>query len=89
MRLSRYTTCTIALTAALSMPVFAQDTPSSPGTTGSTSTSASPDSTTRRDNDRGFNWGWLGLLGLAGLMGFRKQPEAALRMDATRPSMPR
>jgi hypothetical protein len=83
-------TCALALAAALSMPAFSQ------GTAGSGTTSRSPGATTasadtttvRRDNDRGFDWGWLGLIGLAGLMGRRRQPDVhrtdGMRTTATR-----
>ena len=33
-----------------------------------------------RDNDRGFDWGWLGLLGLIGLAGL-------MRRDRTNPNV--
>ncbi len=84
MRFSYSKLCTVALTAALSMPTFAQGTTGAGGsTTGSTgATSTAPDTTIRRDNDRGFDWGWLGLLGLAGLMGLRRHPD--VRVDTTR-----
>lgn len=87
MRSTRYMTCAIALATTLSMPAFAQGTGSGTSSaTGSTGTSAN--TTSLRDNDRGFDWGWLGLIGLAGLMGLRKQPDVH-RSDATRTSMPR
>ena len=38
-----------------------------------TSTSAGTDTNATHTNDRrGFDWGWLGLLGLAGLLGLRR-----------------
>jgi MYXO-CTERM domain-containing protein len=38
-----------------------------------TSTSATTDTNATHMNDRrGFDWGWLGLLGLAGLLGLRR-----------------
>lgn len=84
MRSTHLKTCAIALAAALSMPVFAQGTTGSGSSTGSTgATSTTADTTVRRDTDRGFDWGWLGLLGLAGLMGMRRQPDVH-RVDATR-----
>lgn len=61
-------------------------------TTGTTSASGSAGngsnlSSSRMDNgadtNRGFNWGWLGLIGLAGLMGMRHSSSAA------RPNAPR
>ena len=85
MRFIRYTACAIALATSMAIPAFAQGTgtSSSSGATGTTGTVE-----TRRDDDKGFDWGWLGLLGLAGLMGLRKQPDVH-RTDATRPSVSR
>jgi hypothetical protein len=79
MRSIRCKTCALALTTALSMPAFSQG--SSTGSTGTTSAAA--DTTVRHDSDRGFNWGWLGLLGLAGLIGLRRQPDTT-RVDTMR-----
>lgn len=55
----------VLVTAALILPVMAsaQD----------NSTTATTTTTVRED--RGFDWGWLGLLGLAGLLGRNRQPE--------------
>lgn len=39
---------------------------------------------TGRDTDHGFNWGWLGLIGLAGLTGLRRRetmPSGRLATD--------
>jgi hypothetical protein len=92
MRSTHLKTCAIAMAAALSMPAFSQGTTgtgSSPGSTGSTGAmSSSSDTTVRHENDRGFDWGWLGLLGLVGLMGLRKQPEVN-RLNTTRTSAQR
>jgi len=91
MRFTSSKTCAIALVTALSMPAFSQGTNGSGNTTGSTAaptTTTGTDTTTRRDTDRGFDWGWLGLLGLAGLMGLRKQPDAH-RVDPMRTSAQR
>jgi hypothetical protein len=94
MRFTSSKTCAIALVTALSMPAFSQGTTGSGSTTGSTGSTATPttatgtDTTTRRDTDRGFDWGWLGLIGLAGLMGLRKQPDTH-RVDPMRTSAQR
>lgn len=55
-------------------PVMAQDT----GGLGGGNTTVGTDTT----NDRGTDWGWLGLLGLTGLLGLRRQPTVVHR-DAT------
>ena len=79
MRSIHLKTCALALAAAVSMPAFSQG--SSTSSTGTTI--AGTDTTVRRDSDRGFDWGWVGLLGLAGLMGLRRQPDTT-RGDAMR-----
>ena len=43
------------------------------------SNSATPNTVTRYDDRRGFDWGWLGLLGLAGLLGLRRPTNVAYR----------
>ena len=35
--------------------------------------------------DEGFDWGWLGLIGLAGLAGSRRRPEPARTTTTTGP----
>ena len=69
MRSLHLKTCTLALAAALSLPAFSQGT--STGSPSATSTTADT-TTTRRDSDRGFDWGWLGR---AGLLGLRRQAD--------------
>jgi hypothetical protein len=70
---------TVAMAAVMSMPAIAQTT-SGGGTTAGTA-ARSTTSETRRD-DRGFDWGWLGLIGLAGLLGRRKATHVH-RVDTT------
>jgi MYXO-CTERM domain-containing protein len=53
---------TVGLTSAL--PSTAQN------TTGDMNRSAV------RTEDRGMDWGWVGLLGLAGLLGLRRRPDS-------------
>ncbi len=40
--------------------------------TDTSSTATNSMTTTHTDDRRGFDWGWLGLLGLAGLLGLRR-----------------
>jgi hypothetical protein len=70
--------CALALVAALSMPVVAQTTG-----TGSAGTSTTAGTTEVRRDRGGFDWGWLGLIGLAGLLG-RRKPSDVTRVDTTR-----
>jgi MYXO-CTERM domain-containing protein len=43
---------------------------------------------TRNDDSRGFDYGWLGLLGLAGLLGFRRRDVHTHQGTATLPGVP-
>jgi hypothetical protein len=72
--------CVLVLAAALSVPALAQSTGGG-GATGTGTTTAE----SRRDSDRRFDWGWLGLIGLAGLLG-RRRPDTDSRIDTTRTS---
>ena len=59
------------------LPASAQ-TDTTGGTTGGTTTTTTPGSdVATADTDRDFDWGWLGLLGLSGLLGLipRKREE--------------
>lgn len=57
----------------------AQDT-----STSSTATSNTANPGTDRDTHRGFDWGWLGLLGLGGLAGLRRTPDVVRTTDTRR-----
>jgi hypothetical protein len=66
--LVRRTVIAATIVALSAMPLAAQQTNSN--TTSTTGVVGQQD--TRRSNDRGFPWGLLGLLGLGGLMGRRR-----------------
>jgi len=66
-----------ALTALLfsgSAGVAVAQTGGTPSTTTSGAANSAP--ATNRDNDRGFDWGWLGLIGLVGLAGLMRRDRA-------------
>ncbi|MGL5080572.1 MAG: WGxxGxxG family protein [Microcoleaceae cyanobacterium] len=87
-------TGTFALSVAtllLTLPASAQT--GTPGDASTPSTTNYPTSTQEVDSvrdDRGFDWGWIGLFGLAGLAGLTRKPEQAQIYrdpnDTTRPS---
>jgi hypothetical protein len=63
----------------LTMPSYAQSSNGSGTGTRSGSNPSAVDNTTNTNDNRGFDWGWLGLLGLLGLAGL-----AAPRGEVTR-----
>jgi len=50
-----------------------------PNTAAATATNPGPATVTRYDDRGGFDWGWLGLIGLAGLLGLRRPTNVAYR----------
>lgn len=89
-RLTRNTL--LALTLAVApVTTLAQDTTTTPATTDTTTnnatTPATTDTTTNsttNNNDRGFDYGWLGLLGLAGLAGLNRKQPPVVHVDPQR-----
>ncbi len=79
----------------LSGAALAQSAPTtSPAAPGTATTTTTPTTTsspalagntadTTRNNDRGFDWGWLGLIGLAGLAGLRRRDQPVVGTSST------
>ena len=78
---TRPTILALALGLTCALSVSAQTTGGvTAGTTGSAGTTATTGAmtagtSTRHDAESGFDWGWLGLLGLAGLMSLRRKAD--------------
>jgi hypothetical protein len=70
-RLVRGTLIAAGIVALSAMPLAAQQANSN--TTSTSGVVGQQQDTTQRSNDRGFPWGLLGLLGLGGLMGRRRE----------------
>jgi MYXO-CTERM domain-containing protein len=66
----------VVLGFACALPVAAQNTtePNTTTTTTPSATTTREDVSVRKDDDRS-NWGWLGLLGFAGLFGLRRDRD--------------
>ncbi len=72
MRAKKIVQTGIMLAGLAALPIMAQTT--APGM-GGTTTQSAPETTGRTGterHERGFNFGWLGLIGLAGLLGLRR-----------------
>lgn len=81
MRAKRIVQTGIMLAGLAALPVVAQTTDPS---TGTTSQPPASDTSGRYGTDRddgGFDFGWLGLLGLAGLLGLRRHGHRVDRTD--------
>jgi hypothetical protein len=68
------------------LPALAQPTTTSPSTTSSTDGTTSSTTSVDARRDRGFDWGWLGLLGLAGLLGRKRNDTRSMPMTTGRPT---
>ncbi len=65
------------------LPASAQ-TNTAPGTNSTTTTTTPRSGVYNAENDRDFDWGWLGLLGLSGLLGLMpKKREENVRYTTT------
>ena len=77
MRVSRFLQTSFLLAGLVALPSFAQTSAdsNSSGAAPATGTTATNNNNypQNREQDRGFNFGWLGLLGLAGLSGLRRR----------------
>jgi hypothetical protein len=73
-----------SLVLGLGGAAFAQTTTT--GTTAAPATNANTAGAAPRNDDRGFDWGWLGLIGLAGLAGLnrRDRPRAVETQSSVR-----
>ena len=72
----RLSACTVLFSALVTFgSVFAQDAGNTSGTGGGAGTTGSDARTTSstRDRDRDFDYGWLGLAGLIGLAGLARR----------------
>lgn len=72
---------TVAATLLLAAGAATAQTPSPDATGPYTDTTVAP-AVPVEDND-GMDWGWIGLLGLAGLFGLRKRPDDARPVSTT------
>jgi hypothetical protein len=65
------------------LPASAQ-TNTAPGTNSTTTTTTPRSDVSNAETDRDFDWGWLGLLGLSGLLGLMpKKREETVRHTTT------
>ena len=74
----------LAMGLACALPVAAQTTTGSTTTTTPSSTSTTRDNAAARTDDDHRDWGWLGLIGLAGLLGLRRRDGGTQSVDRTR-----
>ena len=84
MNLSSMLTALLAVILTL-VPVRAQ-TASDPARSDAATPQTSAPYQNRTDERRGFDWGWLGLIGLAGLLGHRRSVNVSSRTLNREPS---
>jgi hypothetical protein len=70
--------CAVSLLSAV--PAASQETPGATGAGDAGMTTAQTDA--RRDDDN-KDWGWIGLVGLAGLFGLRRRDREHVHVDTT------
>ena len=88
MSLSRFIQRSLLLTGLAVLPSFAQSTAADPNQSGAGSGTGAGSTgyTQRQDRDGDHNYGWVGLLGLAGLSGLMRrnnQPDREIRSAGT------
>ena len=71
--------CVVSLLSA--MPASSQQTPGATSAGGEAGTSTAQTDTRRDDDNK--DWGWIGLIGLAGLLGMRRRDREHVHVDAT------
>ncbi len=73
MNLRTFKTSLVAASVVVSLGGAASAQSTTTGTTTAPATNANTVGTAPRNDDRGFDWGWLGLIGLAGLAGLNRR----------------
>ncbi len=73
MNLPSYKTTLLAASLVMGLGGAASAQTTTTGTTAAPATNANTVGTAPRNDDRGFDWGWLGLIGLAGLAGLNRR----------------
>jgi len=73
MNLPSYKTTLLAASLVMGLGGAASAQTTTTGTTTAPATSANMAGAASRNDDRGFDWGWLGLIGLAGLAGLNRR----------------